>query len=218
MNPDDRDFSRSVLQQSIQENTPLCVENAAEVPELKNHASILGKPFMSVIVVSMRMNDQIKGALYLDRRKITAEPFKRDDLTTIQHMADVLIPILIQQEELNTLQSQIETDRFGPLIDNSPPMPHLYRQIRKFAPRNISMYIQGKTGTGKELVARQLHELSPRADKPFVVINCGRLQREQVDSQLFGHVRGAFTCRLITNSTRIRTDTATVSSRSNPIL
>jgi len=79
------------------------------------------------------------------------------------------------------------------LVGGSPAMEAVLRQVRKAAPQKTTVLIQGESGTGKELVARTLHDLSPRAGLPFVAVNCGALPGELLESELFGHARGAFT-------------------------
>jgi len=79
------------------------------------------------------------------------------------------------------------------LLGDSEPMQALKKQISKLAPVMSTVLITGESGTGKELVARALHELSPRASMPFVAINCGAIAPTLIESELFGHARGAFT-------------------------
>ena len=81
----------------------------------------------------------------------------------------------------------------GNLIGRDPKTLALFEQIREVGPVNVPVLIEGESGTGKELVARAVHELSPRAAKPLIVINCGALPEGLLESELFGHVRGAFT-------------------------
>src|SRR6185312_15393600 len=84
-------------------------------------------------------------------------------------------------------------ESFGDLVGESPAMRELFATLARIAPKNIGLLIQGETGTGKEEVARAIHMRSPRADKPFVVIDATALPETLAESLLFGHERGAFT-------------------------
>src|SRR5262249_54414527 len=79
------------------------------------------------------------------------------------------------------------------LIANAPEMLRVCRMLEKVAPADVSVLLLGESGTGKEVVAKALHELSPRAAKPFIAINCGAIPENLLESELFGHERGAFT-------------------------
>jgi DNA-binding NtrC family response regulator len=84
-------------------------------------------------------------------------------------------------------------DRFGPLVGGSVKMRELYAVLERVAPTTATVLIEGDTGTGKELVARAIHEQSPRAQKPYVVFDCASVPANLMESELFGHERGAFT-------------------------
>jgi len=86
-----------------------------------------------------------------------------------------------------------EEYRFSQIIGRSPAMQRVFQIIERVAPSHTTVLISGRTGTGKELVARAIHFHSPRAAKPFVDINCGALPEQLAESELFGHQRGAFT-------------------------
>ena len=82
---------------------------------------------------------------------------------------------------------------FGRIVGNSPRMMHIYDMIRQVAGTRTNVLITGESGTGKELIARAIHEQSDRSDKPFVAINCGGIPETLMESELFGHKKGAFT-------------------------
>ena len=89
---------------------------------------------------------------------------------------------------------QIEApERFGGLVGTTPEMIQLFAKLQRYAPTSMSMVIQGETGTGKERVAQAIHAASPRRDKRFVAVNCAAFADPLLESELFGHVRGAFT-------------------------
>jgi transcriptional regulator with PAS, ATPase and Fis domain len=92
-----------------------------------------------------------------------------------------------------TLQQRLEQVRFGEIVGTSPPMQEVFRKVEKIAQTDISVLVTGETGTGKELIAREIHNRSPRAKGPFVTINCGAIPENLLESELFGHVKGAFT-------------------------
>src|SRR5579871_4319925 len=96
--------------------------------------------------------------------------------------------------QLAVLQRQLrETGRLGDLVGNSKPMQEVMRIVEMAAPSSASVLITGETGSGKEIVARSIHKLSPRASAPFVAINCSAIPESLMESEIFGHERGAFT-------------------------
>ncbi len=86
-----------------------------------------------------------------------------------------------------------EASGLGPLVGSSPQMRAIYRLLERVAPSNVSVLVTGESGTGKELVARSLHELSGRRNKPFVAVNCAAIPETLIESEIFGHEKGAFT-------------------------
>jgi DNA-binding NtrC family response regulator len=96
--------------------------------------------------------------------------------------------------QLAVLQRQLrETGRLGDLVGGSKPMQEVMRIVEMAAPSSASVLITGETGSGKEIVARTIHKLSPRASGPFVAINCSAIPESLMESEIFGHERGAFT-------------------------
>jgi DNA-binding NtrC family response regulator len=84
-------------------------------------------------------------------------------------------------------------DRFDSVIGSSPAMREIFAQLEKVSPSDLTCLITGETGTGKEMVARGIHNMSPRKKKPFVVLDCGSIPKELIESTLFGHEKGSFT-------------------------
>jgi two-component system response regulator HydG len=112
----------------------------------------------------------------------------------LTNAAGVIKRAISQEEEIRNLQSRIETSaEFSGIIGRDPKMQLIYKLIEDIAPTDATVLIQGESGTGKELVARAIHQLSPRKDKPFVVINCSAYPATLLESELFGHEKGAFT-------------------------
>jgi transcriptional regulator with GAF, ATPase, and Fis domain len=100
----------------------------------------------------------------------------------------------IHEEEIRELRTRIEhTAEFSGLIGKDPHMQNIYRLIEDIAPTDATVLIQGESGTGKELVARAIHQHSLRKNMPFVVINCSAYPATLLESELFGHEKGAFT-------------------------
>jgi two-component system, NtrC family, nitrogen regulation response regulator NtrX len=100
----------------------------------------------------------------------------------------------IRQRELETANSELQAklERNYAMVGESVPMRALRQQIRYAAPTSGRVLLYGESGTGKELVARELHAQSLRADKPFVEVNCAAIPEELIESELFGHIKGAF--------------------------
>ena len=120
-----------------------------------------------------------------------SKPFRMEQIT-------IAVRRILESKRLareNVQYRQERADRFGVrnLIGQSPAMVEVYKLVARVAGLDTTVLIQGETGTGKELVARAIHQASPRADGPFVVVDCSALAETLFESELFGHERGAFT-------------------------
>jgi DNA-binding NtrC family response regulator len=116
------------------------------------------------------------------------------DLQRLKILLDKIVERLETMREVKALRRQLrESGTFGSMIGNSPEMRKIYQVIEQAAPTGASVLITGESGTGKELVAQTLHQLSPRANFPFVAINCAAIPETLLESEIFGHEKGAFT-------------------------
>jgi len=96
-------------------------------------------------------------------------------------------------DQLLAEKQLLQEELFEDIIGTSAPMQQLFELVRRIAPENSTVLIEGESGTGKELIARAIHKQSPRARQPFIKINCGALNENLLESELFGHEKGAFT-------------------------
>ncbi|HUH01409.1 MAG TPA: sigma-54-dependent Fis family transcriptional regulator, partial [Kofleriaceae bacterium] len=153
----------------------------------------------SVMCVPLLAQGELLGVLYVGSNKVKGlfEKSALDLLTIFAGQASLIIrnALLVNDLRLDNaaLSQRLEQIRFGEIVGTSPPMQEVFRKVEKIAATDISVLITGETGTGKELIAREIHTRSPRAGKTFVTINCGAIPENLLESELFGHAKGAFT-------------------------
>ncbi|MGM0556851.1 MAG: sigma-54-dependent transcriptional regulator [Myxococcota bacterium] len=119
------------------------------------------------------------------------KPFKKDEVLLTLMKAEERLQLRRENEELK--KSQSSQVGFHNIVGDSEPMQKVFRTIEKVADYKSTVLLTGESGTGKELVARAIHDRSPRRDESWVPINCGAIPENLLESELFGHVKGAFT-------------------------
>jgi transcriptional regulator with GAF, ATPase, and Fis domain len=191
--------SDSIIDQVIEHRRPLIVSDAMSDRKFGRSRSVVDLKLSSVMCVPLMFRNDLLGVLYLGNDAITGL-FTTSDLSTLQiwaAQASVTVHAALMLDELKVtnrnLREQLRRSSQGDMIGNSSGMKSAFRLIRRVAPTDLSALVLGETGTGKELVARELHRLSPRSKGPFVSINCGAIPENLLESELFGHKKGAFT-------------------------
>lgn len=158
---------------------------------------------LSFVCVPLLHHGQIIGTLSVDRELTEVDETLEGDVELLEIIANLVAEAAhvcreedAEKEALrkeNRVLRDLVHENPGHFIGNCPEMRGVYEQIRQVAPSGATVLIRGESGTGKELVAQAIQGLSQRKDKPFVVLNCAALPESLVESELFGHEKGAFT-------------------------
>jgi two-component system response regulator PilR (NtrC family) len=135
--------------------------------------------------------EQAVEAMKLGAYDYISKPFKVEEIKVL--IRNALEKSDLKRENSLLRQTAQQRDSFCGIIGASPKMKEIFSLVRKVALSNSSVMIQGESGTGKELVARAIHSSSPRCKKTFVAVNCGAIPEQLMESELFGHKKGAFT-------------------------
>jgi DNA-binding NtrC family response regulator len=151
--------------------------------------------FNDVPVVLLSENGSVELALRAIQDEGAYHYFETPvDVGKLRAITNRAVELTEARRENELLRRQLqERGGFWELVGNSAPMREIYSLIEQVAPSSASVLITGESGTGKELVARTIHRLSPRRDKPFIGINCSAIPETLMESELFGHEKGAFT-------------------------
>jgi DNA-binding NtrC family response regulator len=144
-----------------------------------------------IVVTAQGTIDSAVQAMRMGAYDYIQKPIDTNRLRTILQNASALLGTRTELEV--TRRKLRDTGSLGSLVGSSKKMQEIFRLIEMVAPSTASVLITGASGTGKELVARTIHELSPRRTKPFIAINCAAIPETLIESEIFGHEKGAFT-------------------------
>ncbi len=202
--------SDSIVAKVVKSQRALIISDALDDPEFNASESVVNLKLLSVMCAPLMHKGELFGLIYLGNDRLVNRFDKKslDTLTIFAAQAALLLQNALLVNELkleNTeLKNRLEEHTYGDIIGACQGMKDVYKRIDKIAPTDISVLIIGETGTGKELIAREIHRHSPRVKGPFISINCGAIPENLLESELFGHVKGAFTGAVATKLGRFQ--------------
>ena len=217
MSAEDVTLSTSVVRDALDSMATRNVSNAVDDPLLGAAPSVVAADLRSILCAPFRASDELRGVVVVDHRLRTGAFGPRAErllglladqaalavvqfsrMEQIQSLNDRLAERVARQEsDLAAARRALEARGLdapgGGLVGSSPAMDRVRATLAKAAPSGLSILVRGASGTGKELVARALHELSPRATGPLISENVAAIPASLMESELFGYVKGAFT-------------------------
>ncbi|MDQ7778485.1 MAG: sigma 54-interacting transcriptional regulator [Planctomycetota bacterium] len=189
--------SRTVLNQSLLGGKAVISSDARHDPRFDSSKSIKISDVKSILCVPLKARDRLLGAVYLDTQEFLRS-FDEEDLTLLVNIARQAAVAIDNarlythaREEASLLRKHFQEEYT--IVGEAPEMLALKDRIKKAAASDSTVLLMGETGTGKELAARTLHVESARRAKPFVPVDCTAMSETLLESELFGHERGAFT-------------------------
>lgn len=206
-------FPLEVLERVVTTSMPVVMGNAGQDPAFKDYLADHDEDdVVSVIAVPIKGAERTYGVVSIEREWDGGVQFKFESdvrfLTMVSNLMAQTVRLhqsvasdrerLIQERARlqKALERQVDEQAISAVTDivgESPAMQRVFDEVRQVAPLKSTVLLRGESGTGKELVARAIHSLSNRKDKPFIKVNCAALPETLLESELFGHERGAFT-------------------------
>ena len=193
--------SRTIVHQVLREGVALLGNDVLEDESFGAAESLISSQIRALLCVPLVFHERVLGVIYLD----TSDPATRldkDHLAILTAIAGIAAVALENARHMEWLQGENERLRADSrvetsMVGESARMQQVYQFVAKVAPTSATVLVCGESGTGKELAARAIHQNSPRVDKPFVAVNCAAITETLLESELFGHEKGAFTGAIV---------------------
>lgn len=191
-------MSDSIVKKVIEKKQSIIVNDALHDREFASSLSVINYRLSSVMCVPLLYQGYIFGAIYVGNNSLVNafDKEKLELMTIYTSQAALLVQNALHinalKKRTKNLTESLELAKFGSLIGSCQGMQQVFLEVERVSDTNISVLICGEAGTGKELIARELHNRSQRKDGPFIIFNCSSIPENLLESELFGHVRGAF--------------------------
>ena len=191
-------LGQELVNELLEAERPLIATEPGEDPRLGGNGRAEAGAPLSVAIIPFRIAGQVRGLVYVERTQGNAAgPYRAAEIALLAMLTNVVAIAAVEAERLRAAQEQAPAlDRapaFSAVITDNPEMLKILKLIERVAATPARVLLLGETGTGKGLIASALHQMSPRGREPFVQLNCAALPEPLLESELFGHVHGAFT-------------------------
>ncbi len=205
--PEEFQISSGIAEDAAHRRETVWVPDAVGSSLFQDRKSVRDLSLRTVVAIPILSAGRVLGVLYVDSHSIAHE-FTPEDIAILEGFAAQVAVALenarvheklkdtknrLEIENSNLRRALKEESRYGILVGRSPKMLQVIRLLEKVIPNQVTVLIQGETGTGKELIARAIHLNGPRRDGNFIAVNCGGLPENLLESELFGYRKGAFT-------------------------
>jgi transcriptional regulator with GAF, ATPase, and Fis domain len=189
--------SRTVARQVLEQGIAMLGSDVPSSSQLREVESLAASQVRSLLCVPLTVFQRVIGCIYLDSDSV-GNRLNQEHLQLVTAIAGISAVALENARRLQWLEQEnerltVEISQERSLVGEGARIKEVYQFLKRASPNDSTVLIEGESGTGKELAARALHRNSPRAGKPFVAINCSAIPETLLESDLFGHERGAFT-------------------------